>query len=925
MNKVLIIFFLAFVAIAATFVKLPFKKTVFHGELSPMEIGDPEDPSSWAQWNVDRLADPATGIIPANIRSAELAFAQTLPQNLTRALSWTQIGPKQLGGRTRAAGYDVRNENIVIAGGTTGGLWKSVDGMATWYKTTTSAQLHSLSCVVQDTRSGKEDTWYAGTGEYYPVASAAAYSSPFGGNGIYKSTDNGETWSLLSSTVSNTPQTSYANGDMDYVWRIVADPTDTINDVVLAAVYNGVFRSMDGGITWTPVLGVDTTVTQTSDYTDIIVTPSGKYYAYLSSDGPDKGFYRSTDGVTWTNILPDTGWPATYNCMTMVYNPSNENQLMIVGETPGTGVSDHSLFKYTYLSGDGTDTGGVWENRSSSIPQDSCISPSGYNFAKFTTQGGYDVFIAWHPTDSNTVFLGGTNIWRSTDQFVSNANTSWIGGYKCTPTNYSDYVYDNHHPDQHGMIFFNSNPNKVLSFNDGGVYISNDITAANVSYVSMNHGYINSQFYTVCQEAGDVASDFLVGGAQDNGTWFTNSNHVDSLWKWVFNGDGSYAHIPEGRSYYIFSTQQGRMFKVNVTDGGDTTLATRIDPNKVATVNFINPFIMDPNNPGRMYMVQNYRLMRNDVIDLLPMDGDKTDTCATGWKSLTGSTVSSFSYGYITCIEMSKAMPNTVMYGTSSGKILKLYNANTPGHKKVTLSSPLFPGGAYVSSISISPFDSTQIMVTFSNYNVKSIFYSNDAGISWSNISGNLEEHSNGTGNGPAVYWGELYPTWPSPTLFVGTSTGLYSADVMNDTNTVWLQEGASTIGNMNVNMIQARPFDGKIVVATHGAGFYTAHIAPVFTGVQSHEQELFASVYPNPVSTLLNLEFVPLSDGPTVIYIHNLSGQKVYEKKLNLIPGRKAVTTIPVNEFSVVNSGTYLVTVTNGHLKKSHKIIVHK
>ncbi|HYG51210.1 MAG TPA: T9SS type A sorting domain-containing protein, partial [Flavobacteriales bacterium] len=726
-------------------------------------------------------------------------------------------------------------------------------------------------------------------------------------------------------TVSNTPQTSYTNGDMDYVWRIVTDHTDTVNDVVMAAVYNGVFRSTDGGSNWAPVLGIDTSVLNTSDYSDIIITPSGVFYAYLSSDGPDKGFYRSTDGVSWTNILPATGWPVNYERMTMAYNPSNENQLMLVGETPGSGVNDHSLFKYTYLSGDGSDTGGVWENRSLSLPNDSCISPSGFNFARFQTQGGYDVFIAWHPTDTNTIILGGTNVYLSTDQFVSDTNTRWIGGYQCNPSDFSNYTYPNHHPDQHGLMFYGSNPNKALSFNDGGVYITNDITAPTVTWTSMNNGYITSQFYTVFQETGDVSNDILIGGSQDNGSWFTNGNHLDSLWKWVFNGDGSYGHIPEGRPYYIFSTQQGKMFKVYVSDNGDTSTVTRIDPNKTATYNFINPFIMDPNSPGRMYMVQNYRILRNDIIDLLPMDGNRYDTCSTGWTTLVNSTVPSGTYGYLTCLEMSKAMPNTVMYGTSKGKILKLYKANTASPKKVTLTSSLFPSGAYVSSISISPYDSTQIMVTFSNYNCRSIFYSTDGGTTWSDISGNLEQNTNGTGNGPAVYWGELYPSWPNPTLFVGTSTGLYSTDMINDTNTVWVQEGAGTIGNMNVNMIQSRPYDGKIVVATHGAGFYTAHITPAFAGIQGHEPQLFASVYPNPVSSFLNLEFVPLTAETTTIYIHNLTGQKVYESRMSLTPGQKARTSIPVSEFAAVNSGTFLITVVNGRLKKSHKIIVRK
>lgn len=924
MNKILILVFLGFVALASQFTNLH-PRSVAQTESSPMGIGDIEDHSSLAAWNHDRLADPATGKIPVGIRESELAFASTLPKNYDRSFSWQQIGPKKLGGRTRAVAFDVRNENIVIAGGVSGGLWKSVDGLTSIYKTTTPAQIHSVTSLVQDIRTGKEDTWYSGTGEYYPVTSAPGYTAPFSGDGIYKSTDNGETWTLLPSTISSTPHTSYVNGDFDYVWRIVTDYTDAVNDVVLAAVYNGIFRSTDGGTSWTPVLGLDTSFTTTSDYCDLIMTPSGDFYATMSSDGPHKGIYRSTDGVSWTNILPSTGFPATYNRLTMAYNPLNDNEIMFVGETPSTGTNSHSLFKYTYLSGDGSGVGGNWLDLSVNLPNDSCVSPSGFNFAAFQTQGGYDVFIAYHPTIASTVFIGGTNLYRSTDGFVSDTNTAWIGGYKCNPSDFSDYVYDNHHPDQHGMIFFPSNPNKALSHNDGGLYVSNDVTAGTVNWNSMNNGYIVSQFYTVAQEQGNVSTEYLVGGAQDNGTWFTNANHVDSLWKWISSGDGSYAQIPEGRPYYLVSTQQGRMYKVQVDNVGDTTLATRVDPNKAKTINFINPFILDPNDNRRVYQIQNYRLMRNDIMDIIPLTGNKIDTMQTGWKALTPSTVSSLTYGYITCLEMSKASPNTVYYGTSMGKVLKLHNANMTTCTKQNITSTLFPAGAYVSSISVSPYDSTQILVTFCNYKVKSIFYSSDAGATFTDVSGNLEQFPDGSGAGPAVFWGELYPSWPNPTFFVGTSTGLYSTNLLSGTSTVWTQEGPTTIGNVNINMIDARPFDGKIAVATHGAGFYTSYITPALLGAKENNLELYASVYPNPVSTYLTIDFVPQTSGATSIFIHNLAGQKVFEKKTILTPGQKASQTIPTADFSATGTGTYIVSVVNGKMKKSFKIIVKK
>src|SRR5687767_11797871 len=78
---------------------------------SPMGIGEPDDPSSLYAWNLLRLADPATGKIPENIHALELEFAATLPVNYNRALSWELVGPRDLGGRTRAVAFDVRNDS----------------------------------------------------------------------------------------------------------------------------------------------------------------------------------------------------------------------------------------------------------------------------------------------------------------------------------------------------------------------------------------------------------------------------------------------------------------------------------------------------------------------------------------------------------------------------------------------------------------------------------------------------------------------------------------------------------------------------------------------------------------------------------------------------------------------------------------------
>jgi hypothetical protein len=118
------------------------------------------------------LRDPATNEIPRGIRQREMEFARTLPTkeaqsslNKGQAASWISRGPWNVGGRTRALGIDVSNVNVILAGGVSGGMWRSADGGATWSKRTAPGSLHSVTCLAQDRRTGQTATWYYGTGE----------------------------------------------------------------------------------------------------------------------------------------------------------------------------------------------------------------------------------------------------------------------------------------------------------------------------------------------------------------------------------------------------------------------------------------------------------------------------------------------------------------------------------------------------------------------------------------------------------------------------------------------------------------------------------------------------------------------------------------------------------------------------------------
>ena len=125
-----------------------------------------ESPKERIEWEIQRLADPVTGNIPNNIRQKELLFAKNLPKSKSfNKSNWLHRGPYNVGGRTRALCLDVLDENTILAGGASGGMFRSTDGGQSWTMTTEPSQEHRISCLTQDRRPGKENVWYFGTGE----------------------------------------------------------------------------------------------------------------------------------------------------------------------------------------------------------------------------------------------------------------------------------------------------------------------------------------------------------------------------------------------------------------------------------------------------------------------------------------------------------------------------------------------------------------------------------------------------------------------------------------------------------------------------------------------------------------------------------------------------------------------------------------
>ena len=830
----------------------------------PHAIGSKENPKARLEYERSLLVDPKTNQIPKNIHTKELQFAKKIKEEQaglrTKLNDWSLAGPANVGGRTRALASDIENENILIAGGVSGGIWRSTDGGLNWKRASQPSVLNNVSCLVQDPRIGKRKNWYYGTGEL-DGNSAKASGAPYRGDGIFKSVDNGESWEVIPSTQSN--NTGSFDSPFNYIWKVAINPSESFEkDVIYAAIYGNIVRSIDGGSTWENLLGEPNLLESTSNdlndsdasfYTNLMITPSGKIYAYLSTstgdgfNGINKGIFYSEDGTTWNNITP-SNFNVFSERLVMSYAPSNENIVYFLVEG-----SQVQLWKWD---------GNNWSNRSRHIPDDNS------EVEAYNSQGSYNMTIKVHPSDANIVFIGGTNLYRSTDGFSSSNNISQIGGYDVVNEN---ALYDDHHPDQHELIFL-KDPNQMISSNDGGVFKTFNNRAETVLWNSLNNGYVTSQFYTLAISK-DEGRNEILGGLQDNGTYFKSQSGVNTNWSSVLGGDGSYCATTPGSKYWYMSFQEAAIFQIAYEADGSIDTWAQVDPAGIDRDNhlFITPFVLDPNNYNRMYLAGDSSIWRNNnLTQIRPFNQVST---STNWDVVSSTKGLNEN---ITALDISTFPAHVLFYGSNAGNVYKVEGANANNSQ----TKLVFSYDGYVSNICIDPSNADRILICYSNYQIQSLFLSNDGGLSFIDVGGNLEENTDGSGNGPSIRWSEIIPLNDgSYQYFVGTSVGLYSTSDLIEKSTVWQQEGINSIGNAVVTMIDYRSSDGKIAVATHGNGVFESFVErakDISSEAELEESVSVSSGYPNPFKDEFHIQFTLPADGPMLIYITDLSGKIV-------------------------------------------------
>lgn len=516
----------------------------------------------------------------------------------------------------------------------------------------------------------------------------------------------------------------------------------------------------------------------------------------------------------------------------MAINPSDQDVVWtLIKAGDGTGPNGHELWRYDRDAG-------TWTDSTEYLPE------RGGATGTFNSQSGYDLIAEVHPDNSNLVYVGGRNLWRlDVSADPADANT-WIGGYTSANDGFAFYEPSGsapHHPDQHALAFEPGNGDVMYVGSDGGIHRTDDNRAGgtgtsgdgSVTWTDLNNGYFTTQFYAVCQfrtPDDQTERTRIAGGMQDNGTWTTASSNVADSWQELFGGDGGYCSLTNnatdnGTSRYV-SSQNGSVVRIVYNENGGFQDAEVVTPPSASGQLFINPFALDPSATDVMYYPAADSLWRNNDIENNP---------SGGWTNMTGAAVPPDHV--ITALGVSAGnSANVLYYGTvytgsqnpgDRGKVFRLDNAATTSagtQPTEVTDTQNFPEGGYVTSVAVDPTDSDKVMVAFSNYGVTSLFYTTDGGANWTAVQGNLGTENDGFS--PSVRSAAILPQPgldpPQTTYYVGTSIGVYSTTSLDGSNTTWTQEGATEIGDVVVDQVQARAADGRVIVGTHANGTYS-------------------------------------------------------------------------------------------------------
>lgn len=682
-------------------------------------------------------------------KARELAQVET-------TLTWQLAGPTNIGGRVTDIEMSRFDTMTIYAAAASGGVFKSRNQGKTWqpiFDEQLSLSIGDIAIAPSD-----DDIIYVGTGE----ANAGGGSITYDGMGVFKSKNGGKTWQHMGLEESRN------------VGKIVVDPNDP-NRVFVAAMGSlfadnkerGVFRSLDGGTTWTKSLYIS----PQTGCIDLVIDPMNPEIMYAAMwertrrpnqqkyGGHKCGIYQSKDGGDSWQILMG-GLPSTnLGRIGLAIAPSNPDVLYAIY------ADETGYFKGVYKTIDG---GKRWK-RTKDTGLSEIYASYGWWFGK----------MAVDPNNEEVVYALGLRAYKSI-----NGGDSW--------KNISD---PDVHLDQHGIHIHSLNSSLVVLGNDGGVYVSKDTGDT----WCQTYNLPITQFYSCKIDKKNPQN--LYGGTQDNGVVGTNTGKADG-WSEVLPGDGFQVLLHPTDEESIYAANQYGALYYSFNNGITFEEATK-GIGKKDRKNWNTPIVFDPIEENVMYYGTNRLYQSVDAgMNWYPMSEDLTFGASGG----------NVQYGTITTIAIAPSNNKIIYVGTDDGRV---HLSEDRGITWQEIKST-FPK-RWVTKITINPTNPAIAYITFSGYRHKEyashVFQTTNTGKKWTAIANNL----------PETPINDLLvdPTYQN-VLYVATDVGVFFTE---NTGKSWKMLGGN-LPNVPVSDLDFHENTRTLVAATYGRSMYTLQLA---------------------------------------------------------------------------------------------------
>jgi len=708
-----------------------------------------------------------------------LAFALTaaaqddlkLDSSTLGGLRARAIGPAVMGGRIAAIDGTAESPATVYVGAAGGGVWKSTDH-GTSFKPVFDDHIQSIGAVTID--KANPSTVWVGTGESWVRNSVSV------GDGVYKSTDAGATW------------TNVGLGGTEHIARIAVDPkkSDTVFVCATGTLWSaneerGVFRTTDGGKTWKKVLYVDTN----TGCADISMDPGEPRILYagmwqfrrqpdfFTSGGPGSALYKSIDGgETWSKLK--NGLPAgQYGRIAVAVAPSRPSTVYALVEAKKTAL---------YRS---DDLGENWREVNDSF--------------NIQVRPFYFAHVVVDPKDHNRVYKPGYSLTFSEDGGKTFSGSSVGGG--------------NVHADHHALWIHPNDSAMMIAGTDGGAYQSFDR--------AQRWRHLNvlpvSQFYHVNF---DMDTPYNVyGGLQDNGTWMGPSQAPGGVsnhdWRVLGSGDGfAVATDSVDPDIVYLESQGGRLVRTRRSTSESKEIypyATKAEAK--LRFNWNTPIYTSPTQKGVVYVGAQSLMRSRDSgeswerisPDLTTNDQKSQRQLESGGLSIDNS--SAENYTTIITISESPKNPAVLWVGTDDGNV-QVSRDGGKSWTNVVRNLTGVPAKTWVSRVEASHFDDNTAYITFDGHRTGDmkpyIYRTRDSGKTWESLA-----TSDIRGFAHVVREDLINPNL----LFLGTEYGLYMS-LNAGKNWAHFRENFPPVPVYDVKL---HPRDGDAVIGTHGRGIW--------------------------------------------------------------------------------------------------------